>query len=168
MAKENLQSAKKRVAEPVNIEEDLTENSEPATVHTETGTDPVLQVLEEKRLKAAQMLADSAFYIFFEQNSNELSPKAIKKLDRIYEILSNNSAAKLTLNGYSDSIGASSYNQMVSEIRANSVKSYLSGKGIKPSRMMALGHGAQKFIASNKSAEGRRLNRRVEIELIIP
>jgi OOP family OmpA-OmpF porin len=57
---------------------------------------------------------------------------------------------------------------MVSEIRALSVKSYLSGKGIKPSRMMAFGHGAQKFIASNKSAEGRRLNRRVEIELIIP
>ena len=117
---------------------------------------------------AKERMTDSAFYIFFEQNSNELSPKAIEKLDRIYEILANNSAAKLTLNGYSDSIGAPSYNQMVSEIRAYSVKSYLSGKGIKPSRMMAFGHGAQKFIASNKSAEERRLNRRVEIELIIP
>ena len=82
--------------------------------------------------------------------------------------MANNSAAKLTLNGYSDSIGALSYNKMVSEIRANSVKSYLIGKGIKPSRMMAFGHGAQRFIASNKSAVGRRLNRRVEIELIIP
>jgi outer membrane protein OmpA-like peptidoglycan-associated protein len=168
LAKENLQSAKERVAEPANIEEDLTENSKPATVPTETGTDHNLLVLEETLLRTAQMLTDLAFYIFFEQNSNELSPKAIEKLDRIYEILANNSAAKLTLNGYSDSIGAPSYNQMVSEIRANSVKSYLSGKGIKPSRMMAFGHGAQKFIASNKSAEGRRLNRRVEIELIIP
>jgi outer membrane protein OmpA-like peptidoglycan-associated protein len=102
----NLQSAKERVAEPANIEEDLTENSKPATVHIETGTDPNLPVLEEMRLRAAQMLTDSAFYIFFEQNSNELSPKAIEKLDRIYEILANNSAAKLTLNGYSDSIGA--------------------------------------------------------------
>jgi outer membrane protein OmpA-like peptidoglycan-associated protein len=168
LAKENLQSAKERMAEPVNIEEDLTENSKPATVHIETGTDPNLPVLEEMRLRAAQMLVDSAFYIFFEQNSNELLPKAIEKLDRIYEILANNSAAKLTFNGYSDSFGAPSYNQMVSEIRALSVKSYLSGKGIKPSRMMAFGHGAQKFIASNKSAEGRHLNRRVEIELIIP
>jgi outer membrane protein OmpA-like peptidoglycan-associated protein len=168
LAKENLQSTKERVAEPAIIEKDLTENSKPETVHIETGTDPTLLVLEEKRLRAAQMLADSAFYIFFEQNSNDLSPKAIEKLDRIYEILANNSAAKLTLNGYSDSIGAPSYNQMVSEIRANSVKSYLSGKGIKPSRLMAFGHGAQKFIASNKSAEGRRLNRRVEIELITP
>lgn len=168
LAKEHLQSAKKRVAEPANNAEDLTENSKPAKVHIETGTDPNLLVLEEKRLRAAQMLAGSAFYIFFEQNSNELSPKAREKLDRIYEILANNSAAKLTLNGYSDSSGTPSYNQMVSEIRAYSVKSYLSGKGIKPSRMMAFGHGAQKFLASNKSAEGRRLNRRVEIELINP
>jgi outer membrane protein OmpA-like peptidoglycan-associated protein len=127
-----------------------------------------LLVLEEKRLRAAQMLADSAFVIFFEQNSKAFSPKAIEKLGRIYKILANNSAAKLTLNGYTDSIGAPSYNQMVSKIRANAVRSYLSGKGIKLSRMMAFGHGAQKFIASNKSVEGRRFNRRVEIELITP
>jgi outer membrane protein OmpA-like peptidoglycan-associated protein len=158
----------KTEAERPPLENEALSEKIAGTVHIETGTDPTLLVLEEKRLRAAQMLAESAFYIFFEQNSNELSPKAIEKLDRIYEILANNSAAKLTLNGYSDSIGAPSYNQMVSEIRALSVKSYLSGKGIKPSRMMALGHGAQKFIASNKSAEGRRLNRRVEIELIIP
>ncbi len=158
----------KTEAERPPLENEALSEKIAGTVHIETGTDPTLLVLEEKRLRAAQMLAESAFYIFFEQNSNELSPKAIEKLDRIYEILANNSAAKLTLNGYSDSIGAPYYNQMVSEIRALSVKSYLSGKGIKPSRMMALGHGAQKFIASNKSAEGRRLNRRVEIELIIP
>jgi outer membrane protein OmpA-like peptidoglycan-associated protein len=154
LTKENLQPAKERVAEPVNIEEDLTENSKLA--------------LEKMRLRAAQMLTGSAYYIFFEQNSNELSPKAIEKLDKIYEILANNAAAKLTLNGYTDSSGDPSYQEMVSEIRANSVKSYLSGKGIEPSRIATFGHGAQKFIASNKSTEGRRLNRRVEIELIVP
>jgi outer membrane protein OmpA-like peptidoglycan-associated protein len=139
--------AKGGVAKTTNIEQDL---------------------LEETRLRAAQMLADSYFYIIFEQNSNELSPKAIEKLDRIYKILTNNSDAKLAVNGYSDSSGAPDYNQIISEVRANSVKSYLSGRGIKSSRIMVLGHGAKKFLASNKSAEGRRLNRRVEIELIIP
>jgi outer membrane protein OmpA-like peptidoglycan-associated protein len=168
LAKENLQSTKESAAEPVNIEKDLTENTQAAAIPAETGTDSALPGLEKMRLRAAQMLADSPYYIFFEENSNELSPKAIEKLNKIYEILANNAAAKLTLNGYSDSSGTPSFNQMVSEIRANSVKSYLSGKGIKSSRMMALGHGAQKFIASNKSAEGRHLNRRVEIELITP
>ena len=57
---------------------------------------------------------------------------------------------------------------MISEIRANALKSYLGGKGVESSRIMAFGHGAQKFIASNKSVEGRQLNRRVEIELIAP
>lgn len=57
---------------------------------------------------------------------------------------------------------------MISENRADAVKSYLIGKGIEPSRIMAMGHGAQKFIASNKTAEGRRMNRRVEIKLITP
>ena len=168
LAKENLQPAQKRVVESTNIKEDLAENSKPATVPIETSIDHNLIVLEKRLLRNAQFFFDSDFYVFFKENSNELSPKAMEKLDRIHEILANNSAAKLTLNGYSDSFGVPSYNQMVSEIRAFSVKNYLAGKGIKPSRMMAFGHGAQKFIASNKSAEGRRLNRRVEIELIIP
>jgi outer membrane protein OmpA-like peptidoglycan-associated protein len=124
--------------------------------------------LEAMRLQAARKLVDSHFYIFFERNSNKLTPQAIQKLDRIYRILSDNSNAKVALNGYSDESGAPSFNQMVSEVRAYSVKSYLSARGIKPSRMMVRGHGPQNFLASNENAEGRRLNRRVEIELIVP
>ena len=119
-------------------------------------------------LKAAQMLDDSHFFIFFDKNSNELSPRAIEKLERIYGILTTNSQAKLKLNGYTDSSGDASFNQLVSEVRASSVKSFLTGKGIDPSRMTILGHGAQKYIANNTSPEGRRFNRRVEIEIIVP
>ena len=48
------------------------------------------------------------------------------------------------------------------------VKAYLIGKGIDPSQVKTVGHGAQKFLASNKTKEGRRFNRRVEIELNNP
>jgi outer membrane protein OmpA-like peptidoglycan-associated protein len=137
-----------------------------APVEVDTGHDARRQ--EEMRLQAAQKLVDSHFYIFFERNSNKLTPQAIQKLDRIYKILSDNSDAQVALNGYSDQSGAPSFNQMVSEVRAYSVKSYLSARGIHPSRMKVLGHGPQNFLASNASSEGRRLNRRVEIELIVP
>jgi OOP family OmpA-OmpF porin len=111
------------------------------------------------------MLEDSAFYIFFEKDSNALSPQSMQKLDQIYDIVSGNAAARLTLTGYTDSWGKPSYNQMVSELRANTVKSYLVGKGVDPSRMTAVGQGAQNAIAANSTAEGRRFNRRVEIEI---
>ena len=116
----------------------------------------------------AQMLAESIFVIFFEQNTNELSPKAIEKLDRVYEILQKNSQSEIMINGYSDSIGSVSYNEMISEIRANAVKSYLIAKGVEPSRMKTFGNGPQKFLGSNLTEEGRKLNRRVEIEVITP
>jgi outer membrane protein OmpA-like peptidoglycan-associated protein len=150
------------------IEENLDDNSVRQTVHTESIVSLGRQEQSEIPPKSAEMLVDSIFILFFEQNSNDLSEKAVEKLDQVFEILIKNPSAEIILNGYSDSIGAVSYNQMISEIRANAVKSYLIGKGIVPARMMAFGHGSQKFIGSNKSEAGRRLNRRVEIELINP
>lgn len=115
--------------------------------------------------KVAEMLNDSIFIIYFRQNSNELTDKAKEKLDRVVEIMGNNPAADATLNGYTDSYGAKSYNEMIAEVRASMVKAYLVGKGIPSEKIQTFGHGAQKFIGSNKTRDGRRLNRRVEIEL---
>jgi outer membrane protein OmpA-like peptidoglycan-associated protein len=150
------------------IEENLEANSVQDTFHAESIVSLGSQEQAANPAKSAEMLADSIFVIFFKQNSNDLSEKAVEKLDRIFEILIKNPSAEIILNGYSDSIGPLSYNEMISEIRANAVKSYLIGKGIAPARMMAFGHGSQKYIASNKSEAGRQMNRRVEIELINP
>jgi outer membrane protein OmpA-like peptidoglycan-associated protein len=148
----DAESAIVEVIEPAITEENLAREMEPAPVPAAPPT--------------YQVFPGSPNVIFFGNDSNDLSDTAIEKLDRIFEILADNPEAALILNGYSDSYGAASYNQMISEIRANAVKNYLVGKGIDPARIMALGHGAQRFIASNKTREGRRMNRRVEIQII--
>jgi outer membrane protein OmpA-like peptidoglycan-associated protein len=115
--------------------------------------------------KLAEIYTDSVFIIFFNQDSNALSAKAMEKLDRVAEIIFKSQQVEVTLNGYTDSYGSPSYNKIVSETRANAVKIYLTGKGVEPSKIKIIGYGAQKFLASNKTREGRQFNRRVEIEL---
>lgn len=165
---DDIQSAIVEAGQPQIIEEDLDDDFVQGAGPSESIAGLGGQTGAEKPPKFAQMSNESIFIIFFKQNSNDLSEESIEKLDRIFEILTSNPHTEVMLNGYSDSIGSGSYNQMISEIRANAVKSYLVGKGIGISRITAFGHGAQKFIASNKSVEGRQLNRRVEIELIAP
>jgi outer membrane protein OmpA-like peptidoglycan-associated protein len=168
LAQDDIQPTIGEVVQPEIIEEELEDNSVQETAHTESTVNLGDQTQAEKPLKSAEMTTDSVFIIFFKQNSNDLSEKATKKLDQVFEILIMNPSTEIILNGYSDSIGYASYNEMISEIRAHAVKSFLVGKGVEPSIITAFGHGSQKFIASNKSAEGRQLNRRVEIELINP
>ena len=168
LAKDNIQTAPEERVQSEIIEEHLDDSSVQETAHTEPAAGIEDLTPAEDSSVSAQMARDSIFMIFFKQNSNDLSEKAVEKLDQIFEILITNPNTEITLNGYSDSIGAASYNEMISEIRANAVKSYLIGKGIAPSRMKAIGHGSKQFMASNKTAEGRQLNRRVEIEIMNP
>jgi general secretion pathway protein A len=70
------------------------------------------------------------------------------------------------ITGYSDSLGQEQYNVKLSEFRANTVKSYLMGRGLAESRIRVQGLGSQDPIASNETTDGRNANRRVEIEII--
>jgi len=103
--------------------------------------------------------------IYFKYNSNELPPESFETLDRIAEFLKQNPADSLDIKGYTDSSGSRSYNISVSEFRANTIKTYLVGKGVSPARITATGLGPENPLADNDTEEGRRKNRRVEIEL---
>lgn len=104
--------------------------------------------------------------IYFRHNSNELSEESKQKLDQIAKVLIENPHSQILVNGFSDSSGSDSYNQLISESRAAVAKVYLIGKGVKPSQIYIEGHGAQNFIGSNDTGEGRKLNRRVEINFV--
>lgn len=104
--------------------------------------------------------------IYFETDSNALLKNEIEKLDDIAETLTRQPELELTLNGYSDASGSEHYNRMISEGRAMSVKMYLMGKGIDHFRIAIVGHGAKNFVSGNTREDDRRLNRRVEIDIV--
>jgi outer membrane protein OmpA-like peptidoglycan-associated protein len=162
---EDIQAAFDEAAKQGITEENLDDYSAQEIIPDESTTDFNDQKLSKRPPKLAEIYLDSVFIIFFNQDSNALSAKAMQKLDRVAEIILKNQKIETTLNGYTDSFGSPSYNKIVSETRANAVKIYLTGKGVEPFKIKIMGYGAQKFLASNKTKEGRRFNRRVEIEL---
>jgi general secretion pathway protein A len=105
--------------------------------------------------------------IYFKHNSNELPDTSYQILDRLAEFMLHSTSARVSINGYSDSTGDYSYNISVSRFRANTVKTYLAGKGVNPANITVNGLGPENPIASNDTAEGRRKNRRVEIEISV-
>jgi type II secretory pathway predicted ATPase ExeA/outer membrane protein OmpA-like peptidoglycan-associated protein len=110
---------------------------------------------------------DDHLVIYFNHNSFEISDKSIGILNRLVTFLMNNQDAKILVTGYTDSTGPKSHNDAIAKKRAETVKKYLIYKGVNQSKINAVGLGAQDFIASNKTENGRKLNRRVEIELKI-
>ena len=87
-------------------------------------------------------------------------------LDSVALVLEEFDKTVIVVAGYTDSQGSDSYNQQLSEERATSVASYLKMKKITPARFDVVGFGEKSPIADNATAEGRTLNRRVELTLL--
>jgi OOP family OmpA-OmpF porin len=85
-------------------------------------------------------------------------------LDRVAQLLIDKNFS-LKLAGHTDNVGSVSANLKLSKDRAEAIKNYLVNKGANPSRIEATGYGKEQPIATNKTAAGRQLNRRVEFTL---
>ena len=102
----------------------------------------------------------------FDVNSADLRPTGKEKLEAaLSEISSTNAIESIVITGYTDSSGAAEYNQSLSEKRAQSVASYLTGNGVPEKVISTAGKGEQDPVASNTTNEGRAKNRRVEIDI---
>jgi OOP family OmpA-OmpF porin len=102
----------------------------------------------------------------FDVNKASLKPEGMAELDDFAASLgAMSSIESIEIVGHTDSTGADSYNQMLSEKRANSVRDYLESKGVDPSLMSASGRGETQPVADNTTREGRAQNRRVEISV---
>ncbi len=102
----------------------------------------------------------------FAHNSNEITMETAEMLNGISLVLLGDSALRLKVVGYTDSSGVYSYNKNLSLFRANIVKNYLIQKGVNPAQVAAIGMGSEDPLEDNTTPQGRKLNRRVEIEFI--
>jgi OmpA-OmpF porin, OOP family len=113
-----------------------------------------------------QKIAYSAKNIFFASGSAKLLSKSYKALNEVAKILKENESLKLDVEGNTDNIGTREKNQLLSESRAKAVMTYLQTKGgIDEKRLEALGYDDSKPIATNKTAKGRAMNRRVDLKV---
>ncbi|HTS37044.1 MAG TPA: OmpA family protein [Candidatus Solibacter sp.] len=101
--------------------------------------------------------------VLFDFNKYALKPEARERLARISGIVLAYPDLKLSIEGYTDNIGTDEYNQTLSEKRAQTVQAYLAGSGVAPDHVSATGYGKADPVADNKTAAGRKLNRRVEM-----
>jgi len=101
--------------------------------------------------------------VLFRSAKSTLLSSAKVKLDQVADALLAVRARNLIVEGHTDSRGSESYNQGLSQRRADSVRDYLVQRGYPADRIQARGKGEGSPIADNASAEGRANNRRVEI-----
>jgi len=101
--------------------------------------------------------------VLFDTGKYTLREPAKEKLAKISGIILSHPGLNLVIEGYTDSTGTEQFNQKLSEERANAVRDFLASEGINPDSMKAVGYGEADPIASNDTAMGRQLNRRVEM-----
>ncbi|KAF0151060.1 MAG: OmpA/MotB domain protein [Ignavibacteria bacterium] len=101
----------------------------------------------------------------FDNNSSKLTAESYPLLFDAVKTLLKNPDMKVEIEGYTDNIGSESYNQKLSERRAEAVKKYLVSKGVAESRLTVLGKGESNPVADNATADGRAMNRRIEFKV---
>ncbi len=101
--------------------------------------------------------------IVFDTNGATLKPGAMDNIDRLAAFLKAHPERTVTIEGYTDSTGSEAYNEELSRRRAESVREALIARGVSPDRIRAVGRGESAPVATNRTAAGRQLNRRVEV-----
>ena len=112
--------------------------------------------LEEGQLRVIKELC-------FDYNSCDIAGVSATVLDQMTSMLKQNPEVKIEILGHTDDIGSWAYNQELSRRRAETIRGHLVRKGIAADRIVARGLSYDIPIADNRSSEGRKQNRRIEI-----
>ena len=101
--------------------------------------------------------------IYFDTDKASLKAESTATLEQVLGLLQQRPQLRLTVAGHTDAAASDAHNRELSERRAQAVVAWLVEKGVDAARLQAEGHGESRPVAGNDSAQGRALNRRVEI-----
>lgn len=104
--------------------------------------------------------------IYFDLDKSTLKPESKEELTRLYDLLRHHPTIEIEVKGHTDASASEAYNQKLSESRAAAVTNYLKYKGVMGYRLQSKGFGEKVPVATNATAEGRALNRRVEFTIV--
>jgi len=124
-------------------------------------TQQLNQVLQTRQ--TARGLIVNMNDVLFDTGKASLKPGARVRLAKVAGIIEAYPDLKLEIDGYTDSTGSPDFNRELSQQRADSVRSFLTSQGVPEDNIVTRGFGDDDPIASNETASGRQLNRRVEL-----
>lgn len=102
----------------------------------------------------------------FDADSTNINDKCYPVLNEVYDFLQENGNIVIEVGGHTNNVPSDAFCDRLSTARAKSVADYLIAKGIDPKRVLYKGYGKRKPVANNATAEGRKLNQRVEIKIL--
>jgi outer membrane protein OmpA-like peptidoglycan-associated protein len=121
-----------------------------------------LNVILETR-ETARGLIVNVSDVLFDTGSANLKPGAREKLSKVAGVIASHPGLNISVEGHTDSVGSTEYNQHLSEQRAAAVHDYLVRQGVPSRTVGTAGFGESQPVATNGTAEGRQQNRRVEM-----
>ncbi len=164
-----LNNVDKCPATPANTKVD----AEGCTLNLDTDNDGVLNAQDKcpntpdgYSVDAEGCVQTLNLQINFENASYNVDAQSQKNIEKFAKFLKDSPAYNVQIIGYTDSIGRESSNKKLSQKRADAVRKLLIADGVEANRITAVGLGEVNPIASNKTAEGRAQNRRIEAKLI--
>lgn len=151
-------TVKEEIAISNNLKEEAEENR---TISEERQENQTVAISCQKQFK--ELLSENK--INFIHNQTDIKSSSYALLEQLIETSKSCPNAQIIIEGHTDSDGKRQYNQILSEKRANAVKSYLIEKGISQNRLSTIGHGEIIPIATNNTSAGRKINRRIEFNI---
>jgi len=143
------------------------QNAQPEYVQTVVQAKQMEETMEASaeafEAEIAKSGSCSIYGILFDSGKATIQPASAQCLGEVAKLLNTNAAWRMQIEGHTDNVGAKAVNATLSQQRAESVRTWLTGHGIAAARLTAKGFGDAKPIADNTTEEGRAKNRRVTL-----